>query len=352
VPGCHVLNMLSINLLNYPKGEIALTGILKKPHSNRSDSTELLALGYMLIREFARNEPFTASLIGRRKTSLFSKLWAQFAHLSMIDEFRAESIFNYLEDASDKPGNVAECGVCSGGTSLFIASVLRDLRVRKKVYMFDGFAGLPEPDRQYDRYYEAGSMKGNYRNLLESINRYNLADYCVVRKGWFSETLPKIPPDDQFCFVHVDCDLHKSAVECLVNLYPKIVPGGAIVFDDYYDGSGGVQRALNDWAAETREIIFLGPFGQAAILKGMTPSIAKSRGFVAKGTRSPTLSVERLRNQTNYARYLRQLSQLWKRGGLDIERFVAVCEGRAGRNPDLRSTSFLPFSRALARPNV
>ena len=65
-------------------------------------------------------------------------------------------------------------------------------------------------------------------------------------KGWFNETLPKFQPEDRIAVLRLDGDWYDSTMECLVHLYPHVVPGGAIIIDDYYTWAG-CSRAIHDY---------------------------------------------------------------------------------------------------------
>ncbi|GAB4243638.1 MAG: hypothetical protein OHK005_08110 [Candidatus Methylacidiphilales bacterium] len=50
--------------------------------------------------------------------------------------------------------------------------------------------------------------------------------------GHLPKTLPLLQ-ESWFSFVHLDCDIYESYQTCLERLYPRMVPGGIILFDEY-----------------------------------------------------------------------------------------------------------------------
>jgi hypothetical protein len=54
--------------------------------------------------------------------------------------------------------------------------------------------------------------------------------YVEIVAGHFEKTLVYFA-DKRFCFVHLDCDLRC----CLDFFYPRVVPGGIILLDEYDD---------------------------------------------------------------------------------------------------------------------
>ena len=82
-----------------------------------------------------------------------------------------------------------------------------------------------------------------------------LADQVTVIKGFFHDTLAALKTE-RFSLVHVDCDLYDSYLSCLEFAYPRMLPGGYMVFDDY--GSPvyvGARRAVDEFLANKPERI-------------------------------------------------------------------------------------------------
>ena len=56
-----------------------------------------------------------------------------------------------------------------------------------------------------------------------------------ARKNWpcFRDTLPLLAAETRFSFALVDCDLQDSVSYCADTLWPRMVPGAVVAFDDY-----------------------------------------------------------------------------------------------------------------------
>jgi O-methyltransferase len=68
-----------------------------------------------------------------------------------------------------------------------------------------------------------------------------------VRRGWFEDTLPVSRADvGPIAVLHVDGDWYDSVRCVLENLHEQVVPGGAIVIDDY-GAVLGARRATRDF---------------------------------------------------------------------------------------------------------
>ncbi len=53
---------------------------------------------------------------------------------------------------------------------------------------------------------------------------------------------------DGFCFVYVDMDTYQSTRDAIEFFWPRMVPGGKILIDDYgWEPCAGVQKAVDEW---------------------------------------------------------------------------------------------------------
>ena len=161
------------------------------------------------------------------------------------------------------PGAVLECGTHYGATLLGMAHILRGRGTPARLYGLDSFEGLPEPSPEDA--FEDGTMhpwvrkgalnEASFEELAARIRRMGLSDRITVIKGFFEDTLPALA-SERFSLVHVDCDLYDSYISCLEFAYPRMLPCGYMVFDDY--GSPvyvGAQRAVDEFLAGKPERI-------------------------------------------------------------------------------------------------
>lgn len=158
--------------------------------------------------------------------------------LTMVEDVIHEIVTNNI------PGDVMEAGVFKGGTSIFMAGVLRVLGDRtRRVYVADSFAGIPPVSDEY----KADAIHKGTENLLplygkdqvyDNFYQFNLADARVVfLEGWFRDTLAAAGVE-QLSLLRIDGDLFESTWDVLTYMYPKLVVGGFVVVDDYGDWEG------------------------------------------------------------------------------------------------------------------
>src|SRR5439155_10993441 len=96
-----------------------------------------------------------------------------------------------------------------------------------------------------------------------NFQRYNLLDEQVrFLKGWFRDTLPAAPIQT-IAVMRLDGDLYESTTDALVNLYPKLSPGGYCIIDDF-GLIDACRNAVEDFRSSRRitdEIHWVDPSG-------------------------------------------------------------------------------------------
>lgn len=153
-------------------------------------------------------------------------------------------------------GEVWECGVYRGGTARLLATMGRTLR------LFDTFAGLPDPDPDHDLL-RAGAFGDTSVAAVRSV--VGEADYRV---GLIPDTFIGLE-DAHIALAHVDLDLYASVQAACEFIYPRLVPGGLMVFDDYGgQTTPGARAAVDECSARWPEVPWVSPSGQAVVIRG------------------------------------------------------------------------------------
>ncbi|MCA9353786.1 class I SAM-dependent methyltransferase [Candidatus Nomurabacteria bacterium] len=162
----------------------------------------------------------------------------------------------FIEDINKKsiPGAIVEAGCWKGGTGAYMAMIDKN----RKVFLFDSFEGMPEPDTVDHKSGGKKGLKGGDLAVDENIvltlkEKYNLKNIQVV-KGYFENTLPvwkeKIGP---IAILRMDGDFYSSTTDILENLYDQVSPGGYVVIDDWHDFNG-CRKAIYDFFSKREEV--------------------------------------------------------------------------------------------------
>ncbi|MEA2931800.1 MAG: O-methyltransferase [Actinomycetota bacterium] len=176
---------------------------------------------------------------------------------SNLDAAAVEVLLDELERAFDLPGDIVECGVSRGGGSVLMARRVRRAGVAKKIYACDSFEGFDRAElaRERSAGLSASSDDAFTSTSLDyvraKLRALDLDDIVVPVPGYFQDTLAALDVEPAFAFV--DCDLRDSVVYCAETLWPRLPPGGRMVFDDYLAGEfPGARLGIDAFVADHR----------------------------------------------------------------------------------------------------
>ena len=180
----------------------------------------------------------------------------------------ADAIRYILENNIE--GAIVECGVYAGNFELIWINELQKTNSVRDMYLYDTFEGLVEPS-EHD--YTSGTAILYYMDKDTVLNHWKnqqIGDktngwcYCPLEQvkeklnstgypqdklhyivGDVMETL-KIPSNipEKIAILRLDTDWYESSKYELEQMYDNVVPGGVIIFDDYYHWNG--QRKATD----------------------------------------------------------------------------------------------------------
>jgi O-methyltransferase len=148
-------------------------------------------------------------------------------------------------DREEIEGDMAELGVYRGEMAILYHRIIP----KKKLYLFDTFAGFPTKDLEVsgdDRFSDTSieyvkSRIGNDKNV-------------IFKPGYFPETVSGME-ECRFCFVMLDADLYKPTRAGLEFFYPRMSRGGYIFLHDYTsnESNQAVSRAAAEFLADKPE---------------------------------------------------------------------------------------------------
>jgi hypothetical protein len=183
---------------------------------------------------------------------------------TLVSPDRVWILLRFLQHARQLPGDFAEFGVFRGGTALLAAELLRQADDRRALHLFDSFAGMPQTSMG------EAFQKGDFSRTSEAAVRALVSPTganVVFHSGYMPDTFAHARID-HLAYAHVDVDLYQSVLDCVEYVYPKLVPSGILMFDDYGFPSCSRAREAADRAfASRREKPIYLPTGQALVLK-------------------------------------------------------------------------------------
>lgn len=173
------------------------------------------------------------------------------------------------------PGDIVELGVFRGTTLMGWANFLeiRNMGDRQKqVFGFDNFAGFTEISEKDGQIAEGvNKVVGGFNSsmfeeaLTDAIAIYDKDRFIPYKarvkliKGDIEETVPKFVEENaglRISLLHFDADMYAPTMTGLKYLYPLVVKGGVILFDEYgIRPWGGESTAVDEFFKDQDVVI-------------------------------------------------------------------------------------------------
>ena len=170
-------------------------------------------------------------------------------------------------------GDIVECGVWRGGSMMAIARTLLQAADRDRtLHLYDTFSGMPpatDVDRDFLDQAAADQLDSQDKQDPKSVWCYSGLDEVKANlsktsypatnlrfvQGKVEDTLLDDLPE-KISMLRLDTDWYESTKVCLEQLYPRLVPGGILIIDDYGHWQG-CQKAVDEYFQKIGVPVFL-----------------------------------------------------------------------------------------------
>jgi len=163
----------------------------------------------------------------------------------------------FVRMISDIPGDIADFGTFKGISTLQFANFLDIFQPNSisRVVSFDTFDSYfprvlanekPNADRHMAELYEETA----YNQLTQAIDSLNLKNRIEIVKGDIFNTLPTYldrNPGFRISILHCDIDVYEGTKKILELCWPRLVPNGVVIFDQYAIGGWGESNAADEF---------------------------------------------------------------------------------------------------------
>lgn len=199
-----------------------------------------------------------------------------FLDKSFVDELRWRHALLFslarlaIRAADRRRPCIVEAGVGDGKTGYALLSATRSLTTEFHAYLFDTWSTMNE-----EQLIDAETvLTGMYADLSLEITKSNLRDFeqnVTYVPGLLPATIASLnldPEKDALVLVHIDLNVAGPTLGTLEHLFPMLVRGGIIIFDDYgWQNHRPTRDAINPYIASAEAEFVMLPTGQAFIIK-------------------------------------------------------------------------------------
>lgn len=196
----------------------------------------------------------------------FTELFSKCTPYSMTSKERMYALFEAVKyvETHKIEGDIVECGVWKGGSSMMAAFSLKKNSDRH-LYLYDTYEGMNEPT-EADKNMIGEDAKNTWDNrdkcesgLEEVKSHLKLTNYDLTKihfvVGKVEDTIPNIIPK-KIAILRLDTDWYESTKHELIHLFPLLQSGGVLIIDDYGHWVGA-KKAVDEYFAENNIKILL-----------------------------------------------------------------------------------------------
>ncbi len=210
--------------------------------------------GYGIVEPVANYRPWDVD-------DVFQEVYRLVRDATMVDIYRLWTLWFI---ASQVPaGDVLEVGSWRGGSGVVIARALERPRggitsagretagretAGRDVFLADTFAGVVKASTR-DTYYKGGEHANTSVELVRGLLERAGVPHVRLLPGVFPDDRGHEIEERSFALCHIDVDVYQSARETFEWVWPRMVSGGVVVFDDFgFYGCEGVTGLIGEIA--------------------------------------------------------------------------------------------------------
>lgn len=241
---------------------------------------------YKILKKFARIVGFNLVLTKRTKEitnyaqalpvatyapwlsdSLFNETYKAIKNYTLVDIYRCYELWRLVGEAEKLNGALIEVGTWKGGSGALIAKKAKLSGIEDNVYLCDTFSGVVKACDK-DSKYKGGEHADASKETVEDVVNQLKLDNINILVGVFPEETSKFICEKTFRFCHIDVDVYQSAKDIVEWLWPKLVIGGMVVFDDYgFKKCDGITRFVNEERSKKDRLVIHNLNGHAILIK-------------------------------------------------------------------------------------
>ena len=217
--------------------------IRREPDFSVIDNTGVGMVGWVKgVNDMLQNEERNAL------ATAFSYSSASYETIGML--------YRLARAQKDVPGALVECGCQNGGSAAALAYGLGD---GHRVWLFDNFKGVPEPDpvkdgaKAYQRWLNnqpLGWAKGNKADARAALKEVGIKGARIVEGEFVDVFVDPAVKVNEIAVLHIDATLHSSTYNALVRWMPYVSPGGIVILSAYHHWQGIREATASFFAGE------------------------------------------------------------------------------------------------------
>lgn len=161
---------------------------------------------------------------------------------TLLDVYRCFELWDLSKQFSSTEADILEIGVWRGGSALILAKN----NSKGNIYLCDTFEGVVKAG-EMDAVYKGGEHADTSVDIVQGLLNENGISNYIICKGIFPDETADLVSTDKIKICHIDVDVYQSAKDIFEWVYPKLISGGVVIFDDYgFAACEGITTLVNE----------------------------------------------------------------------------------------------------------
>ncbi len=197
----------------------------------------------------------------------FLELFAKVKKDCLVDIYQCWELWALGQQMAHMGGDFIEVGVWRGGTSCILGRAIKRAQTSAHLYCCDTFEGVVKASDQ-DNFYEGGEHADATLEETEARMRSLGVENFTTLQGIFPEDTGDQVADKQFALCHVDVDTYRSAEDIFEFIWPRLMVGGAVVFQDYgFFRAKGITKLVDSFRSRPDTVVVHNLNGNGLVFK-------------------------------------------------------------------------------------
>lgn len=197
----------------------------------------------------------------------FNETYKTIENYTLVDKYRCYELWQLVAETTKLRGTLIEIGSWRGGSGALIAKKAKLVGIKDVIYLCDTFKGIVKAGVN-DSSHKDSELSDTSEKIVEEIIHKLKIDNIKLLTGIFPDETSHFITEKEFRFCHIDVDVYQSARDSVEWLWPKLVIGGLIIFDDYGDERcNGITKFVNEERKKSDRLVFYNLNGHAIMIK-------------------------------------------------------------------------------------
>jgi len=197
----------------------------------------------------------------------FQQIYNVIRNFSLVDEYRCHELWQLCGQLDSlEAGDLLEVGVWRGGTGCLMAKRCAT-NSSSIIFLCDTFSGVVKAGKEDSAYVGGEHADTSMETVTNLILQLGLTNVKVLQ-GIFPDDTGIEISGRRFRLCHIDVDVYESAAQTFDWVWPRLVNGGIVVFDDYgFYSCGGVTRFVDKMRGQADRLVIYNVNGHAIVVK-------------------------------------------------------------------------------------